>query len=602
MDSDNNIQSFERLPANVFFKRTDYSDVEFEKRKNGGYTFKINRNGKSVYAHSKYNPEREAEKFVDGFEFQRDTIFVIFGFGLGYFAREIIKRCTNQNFLIIYEPDNALFSKIVDEGLCEDIFKNESVYLLSGGDEEVLDIFLRQIVDQNVYMRCKTVIIPAYKEAYYDKLIPFMETVRKMMELNSITRDTMWYNRETWVKNPYFNFENVLSSYCASQMDDIFKGKTAVIVAAGPSLKKNMHLLKEIKGKVPIISVFVAAKALLENGIVPDFIVSMDSAQEGMTEGFYDDIPLIYDSRVNKKFIDSHKGKHIFLVGSSGKFEEFIMSKYGKKYKRFLDGGSVACTCVSIAENMGCKNIILIGQDLAYTNNLCHVEGTVHKQKTPDEIDREKYEVPAVGGGTVLTDDVFMYYITWFENYAFNKKSVFTLIDATEGGALIKNTEVLSFREAIDKYCSDASVDKVLSEFFEKGTIFTDEEKIVIRNDFYSQFDEVESILKIVREEKELFDKYIKSVRFSSNIKGIIKIERQLDEYDKKIDMAKRKIEMLLCLADNITQANKLLEKVRKEYDDNPVVEAALTRKGWLLEFEATLESLKNLREETENG
>jgi len=599
-----NFDSFEKGGKNVIFVRKDYSDIEFEKCRNGDFTFKVNQNGKSVYAHSKYNPVREAEKFAQSLKFKKGSILVIFGFGLGYFVREIIKSFGPQNFIVIYEPDNAVFSKVVDSGLCDDIFQNERVYVISGGDYNALNSFFQITIDENVYMRCKTFVTPTYKELYIDEQVKFFKIIKKLMDINSVTRNTTWFFAESWMKNSYCNFENTLSSYSLFDMRGIFEGKTAVVVSAGPSLKKNMALLKEIKGKIPIISVFVAAKVIMENGIIPDFIVSVDSNQAGMKEGIYDKIPLIYIPSISKGFIDAHKGKHIIKVTNVNGLEAFVFSKYkyGNEFYTISGGGSVACDCAAIAASWGIKNIIFVGQDLAYTDNLLHVEGTEHDIKDIDELDRDMFEVPAVGGSTVLTDTVFMYYINWFEKFASINKHRFNLIDATEGGALIKNTEVMTLREAIDKYCVDADVDNVIKDFFDKGPVFSKEEKETILNDFYNEFEELDGIIKIVEEQKVLFEKYIKYLKFSSNIKSAVKIERQLDEYDKKIEKSKKKIEMLLNLGKNINDANKLLSVTRKEYNDNPIIEGALTRNEWLLEFEAVLKSLKALREEIENG
>ncbi len=596
--------SFEKGGKNVVFAREDYSDVEFEKCKNGDLTFKINKDGKSIYAHSKYNPVREAENFAQSIELKSDSILVVFGFGLGYFAREIIKRFGSQNFIVIYEPDNAVFSKVVDSGFCNDIFNDERVYVVSGGGENDINVFFQFIIDEKVYMRCKTLVIPTYAEIYAYEQIEFFRVIKKLMDINQVTRNTTWHFAEDWTKNSYCNFENTLSSYSIFDMKDIFEGKTAVVVAAGPSLQKNMSLLKEIKGKVPIISVFMAAKVIMENGIIPDFIVSIDSNQKGMKDGMYDNIPLIYAPTVPKGFIDAHKGKHIVKLATSTRLEEFVFSKYkyGEDFYNIDGGGSVACDCAAIAASWGVKNIILVGQDLAYTDNMLHVKGTEHDMKSLDELDRDKFYVSAVGGGTVLTDAVFVYYINWFERFAEGYKWKFNLIDATEGGALIKNTEVISLREAIDKYCVDADVDNVMNDFFSKGPVFSKEEKEAILGEFYKEFSELDDIIKIVDEQKALFEKYIKYLKFSSNIKSAIKIERQLDDYDKKIEKAKKKIEMILNLGQNIGDANKLLSVVRREHSDNPIIEGAFTRKEWLLEFEAIIKSLKSLKEEMENG
>ena len=597
---------FEQFGEQVVYNRKDYSGVNFERCKDGSLTFKINRNGKSVYAHSKYNPVKEAERFADEMKatMESDTVFLIFGFGLGHFIRALLKKASKRNHFFIYEPDNALFTKIIDEGYCNDILENKHIYAVSDDDGESFSLFIRRFIDGDVYMRCKTVILPTYKEVYKKEFVDFLEHTKTMMSENELKRNTVFRKNELWAENSFKNTDNILNSYSIAQFQDIFKGRSAVVVSAGPSLKKNMLLLKEIKGKIPIISVFVAAKVLIANGIIPDFIVSIDNLQEGMSD-LYNDIPLIYDSRVRRAFVDSHKGPNINIMSNTDSYSKAIMSKYNKETADTFGGGSVACDAVSVAEVMGCSDIILIGQDLAYTENQCHVEGTDHKAKKPDEIGYDKIQVPAIGGGMVMSDVVFKYYIQWFADYGGTKRGAVNLIDATEGGALIENTEVLTLREAINKYNSDNDdVDKIISDVMSKGTIFSEDEKEKVFYDMEEEFNELDKVLKLMEEEKELFDKYQKSLKFrsASNIKNILKIEERLDEYDEKIEKAKGKIKMLMGVAAYIEYANRYVSSVRRIKEEDEVMASAIMRKNWLIQLETALKSVKTLKKEEEKN
>ena len=598
----NIIDQFERFNNNIFFERADYSNVEFEKCKDGNFTFKIEKDGKIVYAHSKYNPIREAEKYFNEIEMVKDSVFIIFGFGLGHFLRKMLEKSSMRNFFFVYEPNVDVFTKIIDEGYCNDIFENPNLYVVSSKNIQPFEIIIKDLIDANMYMRCKTTIIPTYKDIYNEQCVEFLKSTMAMIDNNIIKRNTVYSNREKWSIRPFENTETVLNSYSSSQLYNLFKGGTAIIVAAGPSLKKNMHLLKEAKGKIPIISVFVAAKVLLANGITPDFIVSIDTNQSNMTEGMYDHIPLFYDSRVSKEFINSHKGINIAITSNTNRYYLNLLEKYNKKIVTISGGGSVACDSVSIADNFGCKNIILIGQDLAYTDNMCHVDGTDHKEKTAEDVNRELIEIPAVGGGTVFTDSVFKYYIEWFEAFGLAKKDEINLIDATEGGALMKNTTVMTLKEAIEKYMPETNSSEIISNFFENNeTAFSEEEKAKVFEDLDKEFELVNDILKDISEEEELFEKYIKALKFSSNIKSIMKIEKSLDDYDDKINKSKEKIKLLMGIATYISEARKFKNGVNRILEENDVLDSAYRRKNWLLELKEGLEFVRDLRKVKEN-
>jgi len=595
------LERYENIFYGIFFIREDYSDIHFERCKNGSLTYKINDADKNVYAHSKYNPEAEAEKFAESVEFKRDTIFVIFGFGLGHYVRALIKRKEKNNFkrniFIIYEPNTALFSKIVDEGVCNDILENERVFVVADNNINYYSTFLRENVDEGMYFRCQVMAIPSYEKAYKDMYTKFLLISKKRFIDNIINRNTLLYNAKLWTNNYFFNTKNILNSYYFMQFKDVFKGGTAIVVAAGPSLKKNIHLLKEVKGKIPIIAVFVAVKVLLENGIVPDFMVSVDALQKGMKKGVYDDIPLIYDSRISREFINSHKGIKICHINDGNTYMISIFDKFKKEKILCESGGTVAFDCLFSAFIMGCKNIILIGQDFAYTDNKRHVDGTEHGGENEIEIESDYFEVPAVGGGTVFTDPVFAFYIEWFEKFAFEHQEI-NIVDATEGGALIKYTEVITLREAIDKYNMNMDAAALIKARIDKGMFFSDDEKNAIIAELNSEVDLIDSVLDIINEEDELFDKYIKLLGCRSNIDAIIKIEDELDKFDEKIKAEKEKIPLILGLSEYILRANECLTRALRISNEDPVMESANIRKKELLDFKDSLLYVQKLRNE----
>lgn len=204
-----------------------------------------------------------------------------------------------------------------------------------------------------------------------------------------------------------------------------------------------------------------------------------------------------------------------------------------------------------------------------------------------------------------MSDVVFKYYIQWFADYGGTKRGAVNLIDATEGGALIENTEVLTLREAINKYNSDNDdVDKIISDVVSKGTIFSEDEKEKVFYDMEEEFNELDKVLKLMEEEKELFDKYQKSLKFrsASNIKNILKIEERLDEYDEKIEKAKGKIKMLMGVAAYIEYANRYVSSVRRIKEEDEVMASAIMRKNWLIQLETALKSVKTLKKEEEKN
>ncbi|MHB9095479.1 MAG: motility associated factor glycosyltransferase family protein, partial [Eubacteriales bacterium] len=117
-------------------------------------------------------------------------------------------------------------------------------------------------------------------------------------------------------------------------------------------------------------------------------------------------------------------------------------------------GPSVANVAFGLAKNFGCNPIILVGQDLAYTDNKSHAQGTAYEYMTIEDYrGRDIIEVEGVDGHPVLTDRVMFAFLRKFEMTIAASRETHTVIDATEGGAKIPGTYIMPLSEAIKKYC-----------------------------------------------------------------------------------------------------------------------------------------------------
>ncbi len=150
----------------------------------------------------------------------------------------------------------------------------------------------------------------------------------------------------------------------------------SIIVAAGPSLNKNILDLRQLNKKACIIATDTAIKPLLNNGIIPDFIVIVDGKKPGLLfeHELLSEVPMIMSSAVSKDPVNMHKGKKFFSWDGSRYEAELIKeAKQHSAHPEKIDmcslptGGSVATTAFSFAKLLGSKTIILVGQDLAFT-------------------------------------------------------------------------------------------------------------------------------------------------------------------------------------------------------------------------------------------
>ncbi len=224
--------------------------------------------------------------------------------------------------------------------------------------------------------------------------------------------------------------------------------KNAIIVSTGPSLIKQLPLLKEYREKALIFCADSAYPILAKHNIKPDFVCMVersDFTAEFFKHDFGDfdeGICFVLVSLVHPNALNYLKDKNYILINKTLNFAHFMDFK---EYDFEHPLSNVACMAYSLACELGAKNIILIGQDLAYDENgFSHPKDYQHGQDY--EKDSAKFSILAYGGkGEVLTHTTWLLFKQNLEDIILRQSP--TCYNATEGGARIEHCIEKSFRE-----------------------------------------------------------------------------------------------------------------------------------------------------------
>ncbi|EJR1562866.1 motility associated factor glycosyltransferase family protein [Campylobacter coli] len=231
------------------------------------------------------------------------------------------------------------------------------------------------------------------------------------------------------------------------------KFDNAIVVSAGPSLAKQLPLLKACQDKAVIFCADGALSMLEKEGIVPDYVTNLDFTDLAMK---------FFQNKENKTSLNilscathpnvahSLKAENCMIVlRNKALYQRFNFNDFG-----YIDTGThVSHFSYTLALALGFKNIIMIGQDLAFDEEgNSHSKGFDFGEKFSGEENIDKLKVPAYAGkGEVLT------HTTW-NDYRIKLEYLFACNDqkakfynATEGGARINFTEELSFKECCEK-------------------------------------------------------------------------------------------------------------------------------------------------------
>ncbi|MCR4716282.1 MAG: DUF115 domain-containing protein, partial [Lachnospiraceae bacterium] len=386
----------------------------------------------NYYFHSNVDPVWEARALIEDYYVPKCENYIMIGAGLGYGARELLKK--NQfSKVTVYEHDARMlksmisyidFSKFIDNGRLTIILDDKFEHLTKALEAEDTVVVMHEPSIRNV----KDDLIRNQLYMYFYK----ESGLRKSSELME--------------SNFYQNYRNCRSN--VDELESAFSGKKVVIVAAGPSASKHYEALRNRPDDVVIVAVTTIYKKLLAEGIKPDYIVHIDTSSKTVLhiKGVDDDTPLLVLSTAYEGCARVHEGRSyiVYQKGYNLAEEKAMMG-----YKLYETGGSVTCVALDVAVQLKAKEVILIGLDLAYTGGLIHAEGS-HSTEHNNEADiSNAYMVKGYYGDPVPSTLVFDGFIRWFSDYARRHPDA-NIINSTEGGADIANIKKMPFKEALE--------------------------------------------------------------------------------------------------------------------------------------------------------
>ncbi|EAK1648364.1 motility associated factor glycosyltransferase family protein [Campylobacter jejuni] len=324
---------------------------------------------------------------------------------------------------------------------------------------------------------------------------------------------------------------------------------TAIIVSTGPSLTKQLPLLKKYASKATIFCADSSYPILAKHGIKPDYVCMLERTE--ITAEFFNhdfgefdkDIVFVCAGVVHPKAIEYLKDRNLVITQKVLAFPYYINLK---DFSYAAVGFSVAHTLSYLATYLSHKNIIFIGQDLAYAEN-----GNSHPDDYQNSANYESqmYEhilTTAYGGnGKVETHSIWLLFKNWFENEMIpnTRKMGITTYNCTEGGARIEGTIEKPFLWACENL-----LDKDLNKPFEKlEPLSLNKQNEFLLKAYYKVCKSIKHCRDFSKILSNDFEK-IQSVYLSLNEK-----EEYLNLAIKKIDEFKNKLE-------NIKQMQDLYE------------------------------------------
>lgn len=501
-------------------------EIVVQTARDGSPIFQITREGKSVRLNSPYRPMDEAERWASQFSGKNILVnAMLFGFGNGMFAQALLQNLQKDAKFFICEPNLDIFRMALQERDLEDLIKDPRVLLCL---EDINTSEFYDLLRENTHWTNLDTQIVCHHTGY-EVLFPesyrnFLVSVKKTGEMVQVNKDTQMYFSKRVVPNMIKNMAFLQEGRLISDyLEEMPKDVPAIIVAAGPSLDKNIDELKRAKGKAFILAVDTAVPHLVGHGIIPDAMVTLDVGKplKYLKLEEVQDVPLFCMLESRYEIMEYHKGIKIWFQG--GLFLGEIVKRQGKEFLPYQPGGSVATAAFAICAAMEFKRIVFVGQDLAYSGDITHAGGAI------THVINEEYGIKmieGIDGGQIRSRHDWLIYLDWFEEAIQTIADRTEVIDATEGGAMIHGSNIMKLSEVVDQYC-DREVD-FTSILQNQPPMFSQEEYADVCKEIQSYITELHDMKRDAEKAAEHSKEALELLKKNTGRKKLDKLQRKV--------------------------------------------------------------------------
>lgn len=444
--------------------------VFVETARDGNLTLKYMRGEQSVYVHSKYKPIREAQAIIDKLSEDQDineqTHVVFYGIGLGYHIEAFITRYPMVRYSII-EPSTEIFACYLDQKILKKSLDNNLLMLQCGNQADSLFNQAIQLKDKSLLI-CE---LPVYPQIFQTDYSAFLAEFKRIIKEQRSSLHTNFAYKKRWIINSVNNFKVVLQTpNILLENHDFTKEKSALLVAAGPSLDLEIENLKKIKAErlAYIFSVGSAINTLIHHGIEPDGICTYDPSERNqivfnkINELGIDTIPMIFGSSVGYEVLEQYQGpKYHMLTNQDTVAAYFLKTENGDPIEMVRDAPTIAVVTLELLVKLGFSQIILVGQNLAFTKEKSYASEIdyITDEMQENMLKTDGVFTAAVDGNQVKTTESFLSMKRQLE-HTINKYKA-NVINTTIGGARIEGTSFIT----LDQLISEELVTSSVSEY-----------------------------------------------------------------------------------------------------------------------------------------
>ncbi|ECK8400029.1 motility associated factor glycosyltransferase family protein [Campylobacter jejuni] len=493
------------------------------------------------------DPIKELEKNLEYFkDFTRYPVLFFYGFGNGILYKILLQNQALKRIIIFEKELELIFLALNFIDFSKDLSLGRLI-ILHHDDINLpkMDKVFRLIGDL-FYRSYNLHIANDFYEHYKEDILKLNKLNMQTIKNHNLMHGNDPKDALQGIEQFVYNLPQMITHPSYKELLSKRKGisDTAIIVSTGPSLTKQLPLLKKYASKATIFCADSSYPILAKHGIKPDYVLSLERIP--LTSEFFNndfgefdkDIMFIVKSVTHPHTIKylQKNNRAFILVSTYASFIQYLKLDY---FGYFNMGKSVANMSYLLTEYLNYKNIILIGQDLAYAKDgFSHTKDykNLDKHEGHFQRDKGKFQCLAYGGnGKVESSEIWTMFRLIFENDInyFQKLFNITTYNCTEGGARIEGTIEKPFLWACENL-----LDKDLNKPFEKlEPLSLNKQNEFLLKAYYKVCKSIEHCRDFSKILSNDFEK-IQSVYLGLNEK-----EEDINLAIKKIDEFKNKLE-----------------------------------------------------------
>ncbi len=319
-------------------------------------------------------PDSEAAvdpaRWLEGAAIERSAVVFVIGLGDGDLLTALERRGWRGR-VVALEPAGA-----------SPLTPSPALTILLGPDYRGLDDVVRAIepdCDQPV-----VVGDPALMQASRDEAVRVSRLVVRAWFGARANQEARRRYAAPYLLNTLRNLPTIVAEGDASTLVELFPGRPALLLAAGPSLDANLSAIAAHRAQAVLIAVDTALRPLMAAGVSPDLVVALDPSD--VNASHLVDLPacprtwLVAEGSLDPQAFRHFAGRtHVFRVADHHPWP--WLRRIGLDRHPLRAWGSVLTTAFDLALQMGCDPIVFAGADLAFTDGRPYARGTTFEEE-----------------------------------------------------------------------------------------------------------------------------------------------------------------------------------------------------------------------------